>query len=309
MTTNETAGPAGTGPGHNRKDPMTTSDQELQALHARIAVLTGRTVEAVQAMTREEIIDATVRSSFEGFGAEVAVKHERAEGVHLMDEGPAEQAKRITAALNKFHATVPLYPVRSQDISINLFGFGRASVHFVTFDEDGDVNERYLLLSEVAEQLGVPLHRADEWARQDWNDALRSQRERDEERGELGWECLRDLVDLGLNMIVDDEQANPDAGGHRWSHAGDWLISDDRLLAFLTVSPWNREFLDNASALFGHAFKNSGLGERLKDVPAYTADGTPTGTTAYDALCDTEGLTVEEARERAMRGPSGPLAD
>lgn len=303
--TDKPAGPARTGPGHHGKDPMsdtTTEDQDPQAVYARIADALGKTPDEVKAMTREEMLDATARLSFRSFGINVAHRHDHADGTHLLDEDPDEQAERVTAALERFHAHTPLFPVGSQEIHINLFGFGQAQVHYAAFDDDGKATEEYLLLSEVAEQLAVPLHKADAWARRDHDDALRAQRERDEERGTLGWECLRDLVDLGLSMIVDDPEATPDAGGERWSHAGDWLISRDRLLAFMTVSPWSREFIDNAAPLFGHAMRTT-MGDKLKEIPTYRADGTPTGGTAYDDLARTDGLTVEQAAERAMRGP------
>lgn len=276
------------------------NDLDLHRAYKKIAESTGRTVAEVAAMTKEEMIDATSRMSFRILAMTVPYRHDQAEGVTLLDEGPDEQGERVIAALEKFHRHTPLYPTRDREI--NLFGFGKAPSHFVHYDEDGQADEEYLLLSEVAEQLGVPLHKADAWARRDHDDALRAQRERDEERGSLGWECLRDLVDLGLWMVVDDPEANPDAGGKKWSHAGDWLISTDRLMAFMTISPWNREFLDNAAPLFGHAFRAT-MGDALKDVPTYTADGQPTGSNAYDSLARTDGLTVEEAAKRALRGP------
>jgi hypothetical protein len=285
---------------------MTTEEQRLQAAYIELARLTGRTVDEIAAMTREQIMDHTARVAFHTLGLEVAYGHDQAEGVHLMDQGPDEQAERITERLEKFHARTPIYPVRMQNIEINLFGFGRALVHFAAFGDDGKSTERYLLLSEVAEQLGIPLHKADKWANRDHDDALRSQRERDEERGELGWECLNDLVNLGLWMTVDDSEAKPDASGNRWSFAGDWLISADRILALMTISPWQEEFMNNAMPLFGHAMRET-MGDKLRDVPTYRADGTATGGNAFDSLASTDGLTVDEAAKRAMRGPSGPL--
>lgn len=280
----------------------TTDDRDLPALHARLAEILGKTVEEVEAMTREDIMEATARISFQGTGLEIANRFEAAADMHLMDEGPREQAARATGHLERLHARLPLFPVRTQHATVDLFGFGRAPVHYVTQadDEDGD-HTQYLLLSELAEPLGIPLGRAHDWARQEEVDSLRAQRERDEETGTVGWECLNDVVDLGIWATVDDPEAKPDADGKRWSYAGEWLVSDDRILSLMTVSPWNAEFLSNAKHLFGHAFRNT-MGDALKGVPTYTADGTPTGTSAYDLLADTGGLSVEEARRRAMRG-------
>ena len=277
-----------------------TDDLSLQQAYEKIAESTGRTIAEVEAMTTEEMIDHIARTSFRTFALTVAYGHDRAPTTTLMDEGPDDQADRVLKALEKFHGVTPLFPIH--DRTINLFGFGKAEVRFATYDKDGQADEEFLLLSEVAEQLGVPLHKADAWARRDHDDALRAQRERDEERGQLGWECLRDLVDLGLWMVVDDPEVEPDAGGRRWSTAGDWLISTDRLMAFMTISPWCKEFMDNAMPLFGHAFRAT-MGDALKDIPTYTADGQPTGSSAYDGLARTDGLTVEEAAKRALRGP------
>jgi hypothetical protein len=272
----------------------------MQRAYKSIAAITGQSVGEVAAMTKDEMIDHIARTSFRTFALKVTYGHGLSDSVTLMDEGPEEQAERVAKSLTKFHATTPLFPIH--DRTINLFGFGQAPVHFVAYGDDGNATEEYLLLSEVAEALGIPLHKADKWARQDQADALSSQRERDEERGQLGWECLRDLVDLQLWITVDDPEANPDAGGKRWSHAGDWLISHDRLMAFMTISPWSREFIDNAAPLFGHAFRAT-MGDQLKGIPTYTADGQPTGSNAYDGLARTDGLTVEEAAKRAFRGP------
>jgi hypothetical protein len=277
-----------------------TDNLDLHRAYKSIAELTGQTVGEVAAMTKEQMIDHIARTEFRTFALKVTYRHGLSDDVTLMDEGPEDQAKRVTAALEKFHVNTPLFPVH--DRAINLFGFGQATVHFAAYGDDGQATEEYLLLSEVAERLGIPLHEADRWARQDQADALSAQRERDEERGQLGWECLRDLVDLQLWITVDDPEATPDAGGKRLSHAGDWLIGRDRLTAFLTISPWSREFLDNAAPLFGHAFRAT-MGDKLKQIPTYTADGQPTGSNAFDGLARTDGLTVEEAAKRAFRGP------
>lgn len=292
---------------------MTTTDPELEAVQLRLAEALGEPLAEVQAMTMDELMDGIARTSFRILGLELANKYEKDDSVHLMEDGPSEQAERVAAALTKLHERKELFPVRTQDVTLNLFGFGRVPAHFVHFDDDGNADEHYLVLSEVAEALGVPLPKAYEWARQEWADAVQSQREMDEERGQLGWECLNDHVDLGLYLTVDDDQAGPDAAGRRWSTAGDWLISDDRLLSFMTTSPWCEEFMSNAGPLFAHAFVKSGLADTLGEVATYRQppwDGPmePTGSTLGDHFRrEADELPEDEAARRAMRGPSGPL--
>lgn len=272
--------------------------------HRLLAKALDTTPEKVAAFTNEEMRDAAVHLSFKAFGLAVAHGHDRREDIHLMDEGPDEQAERITTTLTKLRERLPLMPF-PENPTVNLFGFGEAPIHFAVYGDDGNApyaTERYLLLSEVAEQLSIPLHHAAEWARREEDETLRTQRNRDEERGALGWECLNDVIDLGLWMTQDDPAAKPDAGGKRWSVAGDWLISSDRLMSLMTISPWSKEFMSNAMPLFGHALRAT-MGDLLKDIPTYTVNGEPTGGNAYTDLAHGNGLTVDEAAERAMRGP------
>ncbi|TDC47654.1 hypothetical protein E1281_25985 [Actinomadura sp. KC345] len=285
-----------------------TDDRDLPALHARLAEILGKTVEEVEAMTREDIIEATARISFQGTGLEIANRFEAADDIHLMDEGPREQAARITERLTALHDREPLYPVTLQKVTADLFGFGRAQVHFVTQDgdDDGRPDAQYFLLSELAEPLGIPLHKAHEWAQREDVDALRAQRERDEERGFLGWDFMNDVIDLGVWLTVPDPEARPDADGKRWSTAGEWLVSDRRLLSLMTASPWSHEWFENSRPLFAHAMLASGLAAKLEDVPTYRTDdgeAVPTGDTLGDHIReDAAQMSVQEAVRRAMRG-------
>ena len=216
----------------------------------------------------------------------------------LCNEGPEEQTARVVAALDRV-SKVSLFAPMHAEVVVDLAGFGEAPVVYVTEKDE------YLLLSDVAEALGWALHKADAWARLQHGYAISDQRDRDEERGDgrLGWECLLDYIDLRLDLIEDDPEAKPDAGGRRWSHSGDWLISKDRLPALLLSSPWGKEFMDNSLPAFGHAMRNV-WGDKLKDIPTVAADGTPTGGNAYDDMFSTDGLTEEEALCRARRGPA-----
>jgi hypothetical protein len=295
---------------------MAIEDQKLQALHEELADLTGRTVEEIAAMSRDELIDATARMSFRTLALTVAHRHDQADDVTLMEEGPVQQAERAIERIAKLHDRRPLWPVH--DTTADLFGFGRAPVQYVAFGDNGDVDARYFLLSDLADPLNIPLHKAHAWAEREEIEALRAQREHDEETGTLGWDQLNDVIDLGVWLIVDDPEARPDASGERWSTAGDWLVSDERLLSLMTASPWCAEFMTNARPLMAHAFIHSGLADRLGDVPTYmtveTYEGEvktgPTGETLGDHIReDAAQMPVEEAAKRAMRGPSGPLQD
>lgn len=231
---------------------------------------------------------------FRQFAAEVVARHDE----HLLDYGPEEQAARVVEALervNRVTTLAPLAPVA--DLEVDLAGFGVAPVHFVTDEDD------YLLLSDIAEQLGWFQPRAHAWAEQQHDFAVQDQRRKDEERGDgrLGWELMLDYIDLDLCLCVDDPEAQPDAGGHRWSHSGDWLISKTRLPLLLSCSPWGREFIDNVSDHYGLALQGI-WGDKLKDIPTVNADGTPTGNTAYDMFHSD--LTEEEALRKARRGPA-----
>lgn len=222
----------------------------------------------------------------------------------LCNDGPDVQIKRAVEQLERFHRQTPLTPVH--DTAIDLAGFGQATVHFASSDE------QYLLLSEVAEALGVPVWTACDWARREQLHAVEDQREQDEQRGDgrLGWDCLRAYCDLHLDFVVDNPEARPDGGGRRWSSYGDWLISTDRIPLFILDSPWSEEFRKNTRGLFAHAFLKSGIADLLGDVPTYREvpwDGPmePTDFTLgerYQRIA--EEIPEDEAIRRARRGPA-----
>lgn len=230
---------------------------------------------------------------FEQFAIDLAERFDR----HLVDEGPEEQAVRMVERLERFSKGIPLTPVH--DRVIDLAGFGEVPAHFESAEDP------YVLISEVAEQLGWPLHKAHEWAKREHGFAIRDQRDADEERGDgrLGWECMGGYVDLGLSLVLEDPEAKPDSNGRSWSFAGDWLISHDRLPLLLSCSPWGKEFMDNVMPHFNHVARKV-WGDQLKGVPTYGADGQPTGGNAFEDLFRTDGLSEEEALRRARRGLS-----
>ncbi|MBD3544490.1 hypothetical protein [Streptomyces sp. JV180] len=219
----------------------------------------------------------------------------------LFNDGPDEQAGRVTKALRRIDRVAPLIPLT--DSEIDLAGFGTAPLIFTATLGDRGVD--YLLLSHVADELGWFMPRAHDWAELEAGYAVEDQRTEDEDRGDgrIGWDCMRDYIRLDIDLIVDDPEAKPDANGKQWSSYSDWLISRHRLPNLLASSPWSKEFMDNVMPAFSYSMREI-WGDKLKDIPTYSGNGVPTGSSLYDALCDTEGLTEEEALQRARRGPS-----
>jgi hypothetical protein len=217
---------------------------------------------------------------------------------NLLNDGPEEQIARAVERLHTFAKHTHLEPVHDQ--VIDLAGFGEATVYFRNEETS------YVLLSEVAEQLGMTAAKANAWARQEWLYTVENQREVDEERGDgrLGYELMGLYCDLRLSFVVDDPDANPDRDGRRWSFGGDWLISHDRLFALICASPWSKEFLDNASDAMAIGMRRH-LGDKLDNLTAYDRDGNPLPGVE---LFSTD-LTEEEAIRKARRGPAGALGD
>lgn len=240
------------------------------------------------------MIQQTHEQSFEEFAAQLVQRNEE----HLIDYGSEEQVARVVTHLERFSRQFPLRPVHGT--SIDLAGFGQVPVRFETDEYP------YVLLSEVAKELGWSLPSALRWAEKDHGFALYEQRDQDEQRGDgrLGWECLDGCVDLGLVTVLEDPEAKPDRYGGRWSSGGDWLISHDRMYALMLDCPWGREFRDNIMpALRRNAHQI--WGRLFQDVRVQGPDGLVTGDDAVDTLFKrSDGLTDEEALRRARRGPS-----
>lgn len=225
---------------------------------------------------------------------------------NLLDYGEQEQIDRAVAALERFTRFTHLRPAEPGHM-IDLAGFGSAPVHF-----EGDKN-KYLLISEVATALGMPVWEACKWVDKQHLWSLQDQRENDEESGVLGWECLDDYCDLKLWLVTELPGETTKDGRPRHVDYGDWLISDDRLLSFIADSPWGKEFMSNMSDLFALGMKKFMSGGVFSDAPVLRPDGNPalhddgTPMTTND-LFHTD-LTEEEAREKARRGPNIPLEE
>jgi hypothetical protein len=291
---------------HEEKDLDPAYRARLDAVRAQVAQtqaglaeVTGLDLELedVHAMSVEDLRDFATKQYFTGLGLLIATR----EADNFLEYDLGEQVEHARKALEKFHAHTPLCPVLD-GTKLDLAGFGEVPVHFVAYDKNGE-EESYLLLGEVAKALGMPIWKASAWAALNRRYGIEEQRRADEERGDgrLGYEHLRDLVDLEMWFITDDPEAKPDVTGRSPTYS-EWLIAQHRLPALLLVSPWAKEYMDNTLPAFGYAMRKL-HGDKLKDIPTYGADGQPTGGNAYDDLFSTEGLTEDEARQRARRGP------
>jgi hypothetical protein len=244
-----------------------------------------------------------ITSVFRDFAAGMVARHDD----NLCDDGPEEQTAKAVEALEKFHAHTPLTPA-PPGLMIDLFGFGSTRVVFESADD------RYMLVTELGAALGMPVWESTKWARKQHLWALEDQRQHDEERGDgrLGWECLRDYLDLRLWCVIENPDYKPDTKGSVRHHDyGEWLISVDRLMLFILDSPWSAEFQRNTSDIMRLGMQKFMAGGAMADVPVLRSDGNParhddgTPMTAGD-LWHTP-LTEAEAREKARRGPNIPI--
>ena len=204
---------------------------------------------------------------------------------------------------------------------INLFGYGHVRQVLTKFDpETGHAtNDGFYWGHEAAAVLGWD---GAEFAK--WCDAMRSfdlaeQRHRDEETGTLGWDLLR-WHPMGVSVWVGDDTSNDhyvngSMSGPIMRYWADlYLIDTDRILAMMSGSPWSKEWMAAVIPLMSHAFKHSGLEELAKDVPSYQRRENSLGEVSTEVVGtladlfarDREGITEEEAIERAMRGPVLP---
>lgn len=235
------------------------------------------------------------RSAFRAFLEQVVAKHDN----HLLNCGPPEQVETGLQRMDRLNRIAPLTPVTGT--LIDLAGFGTAPLLYRTTDAEPF---EYLLLSDIAEALGWFMPRAHDFVEKMAAFDLEDQRREDEERGDerLGWRQMRNYIGLGIELVIDDPTSKPDAGGRRMSDFSDWLVSRERIPALLTASPWSKEFMDNTMPALGYAMREA-WGDKLREILSYRTDGTPPGN-AFDDLFPANGLSREEAEERARRGPA-----
>lgn len=234
-------------------------------------------------------------SIFQPYADQLVQELDQRTGWKWMETGPEDQARLAVEAVSRVHRAKPLFP--ASGTSIDLAGFGTTERIFSSA-EGG-----YVSGLATADALGWLPYKFHAWATKQREWALMEQRKDDEERadGRLGWHHMTDYISLDMWAIMDDPEAKPDAGGGRYSEVGEWLIAERRLPWLLSCSPWGREFYENTKDHFGMVFK-AAVGEKLKAVQTFGADGQPTGGNAYDDMFVTD-LTEEQALRKARRGP------
>lgn len=213
---------------------------------------------------------------------------------------------------------VALVPVSSGEPAIDLFGYGRAPVVLEAYDADGGHRPdlSWAWGHEMALALGWDLAEFEKWARQQEASDLRQQRDADEEDGAIGWQCLSHLP-MGVN-VWGGEDSSADHYDENGTMSGPilrywvdlWLVRCDRIMSLMMSGPWGKEFFKAARPFMAHGFIQSGLAETLGGVKSVVAgeDGSLTeGPSLAEAIAeDTDGLTEQEARDRAFRGPVAP---
>ncbi|MEU6641261.1 hypothetical protein ABZ863_01785 [Saccharomonospora sp. NPDC046836] len=269
---------------------------------------------------------AELNARFRGYArhlAEEQLRHWSPKGISdLDDEAFVEQVTDELFALITREDVIVMPPDERR--MLDLFGFGRVqevltevNVDTVTFGVHG-----YVWGHEVAEALGWDAANFAEWARDQWKWDLVTQREEDVQTGTVGWECIRHhpmRVDVWQgegrsdDHYVDGRMSGPIT--RYWCDL--YLIHTDRIMSMMLNSPWGKEFMDSVIPLMSHAMRASGLEERAKDVPTYRTHVNSLGeveTEVAGSLADMfardrEGISEEEARRRAFRGPVTPSSE
>jgi hypothetical protein len=217
---------------------------------------------------------------------------------------------------------IGLVPIIDPTPAIDLFGYGRIPVALEAYDIDGTLRPQsaWFWGHEAAEALGWDPAKFQEWANGERASDLHQQRAADEETGILGWQHLRHIP-MGVSVwqgpgdssehYVDGVMTGPILS--YWCDL--WLISLDRVMSLMYASPWGKEWFEASKPMMAHAFNQSGLADKLAEVETFTTrtnslgetEHVPSGGTLADAIArDREGISEEEARERAFRGPTVP---
>lgn len=226
----------------------------------------------------------------------------------ISEQTREEFVERVAATVRRLQSLHPGLTVG--DRLIDLFGHGHVSEVLT----NGDTS--FVFGHEAQDVLGWDPGEFDRWARHEYLCDLEAQRERDLESGELGWDCIGHWP-IGVSVWCGEGRSDDHCDEHgamtgpilrNWCDI--YLISTDGLLNLMMSSPWGKEFIESARPLLAHGFTSSGLTDLLGEVPTYDSTGNPTGRTLADEMAKgTEGLTVEEAVRRALRGPSVPGGD
>lgn len=245
-----------------------------------------------------------------------------ARGISDIDDD--EFTGRITALINgvrlraiRSEGQIPTLPLSTGQPIINLFGYGSVPAVLLGYDDSAEdvskfsVQDSWFWGHEAALALGWDLAKFDEWAHVQQSFDLRQQRYNDEESGVLGWGSLHHFP-VGVSVWGGEGSCN-DHSDERGVMSGPimrywvdlWLISGDRIMSMLSSSPWSKEFMDGVTPLMAHAM--TAVAPDLPTVTVGPDGGVEPGPSMREWFTqDTQGLTEEEARERAFRGPVAP---
>ncbi|MGA6164289.1 hypothetical protein [Amycolatopsis magusensis] len=203
---------------------------------------------------------------------------------------------------------------------IGVFGFGAPIpkvLHGYDVENSAFTREAWFWAHDLSASIGWDYRDLSEHLRKQRGFDLAEQRDLDEERGELGYECLLHLP-LGVSVWhgpADVENTGRGEAMRWWDDL--WLISTDRLMGLMSASPWGTEFMENAKPLLAHAFLTIN-GDSAEQIPTYRIRENSlgerteeeTGHTLADMFREDIGdLTPTEAAERAIRGPVAPEED
>lgn len=215
-----------------------------------------------------------------------------------------------------------IVPPPDERRTVNLFGYGTVQEVLTEVDLDTATftSHGYLWGHEVAAALGWDPADFHDWVGREWNADLVEQRAHDVETGTVGWEHvyhhpMRVDVWQGDGASADHCDASGTMRGPIMRYWADlWLVSTHRVLAIMSASPWGKEWREQVKPLMSHAFRESGLEALFEAVTTYRTREDSLGEvtteadgTLADAIAeDRDGISPEEARDRAFRGPVPP---
>ncbi|MGO1054521.1 hypothetical protein [Crossiella sp. CA198] len=232
----------------------------------------------------------------------------------ICDDTEMEFKTKIDAALTAL-AIWDCYqenPPGSEPV-LNLFGYGEVREVLTGPDDTG-----YFWGHEAAEALGWDPAEFAKWAEDQWRWDIVAQREADEKTGTLGWDCIQHHP-MNVTVWQGEGRSQDYPAAMRGEITKYWcdiyLIHTSRIMPLMRESPWGKEWFQAVKPMLAWGFEKSGLAAMMgqtetvtiSDNSAGESSAAPNGQTLADAIAETRGgLTEQEARDRAMRGPSIP---
>lgn len=208
----------------------------------------------------------------------------------ISDASDEEFARRVAAGIDRLISARPNLDIPNDDDAVyDIYGYGQV----VETLSDGD--RGFFWLHDFAEQMGIEASAAQKIARNEYLHDLETQRDADLEHDTVGWDCLRWWP---MRVSAWTGRGNADEhyvdgvmhGPINENYTDLWLV-DSTLITYLAfLSPHGEAIQKAAEPMVAHGLRKSGLGELA------------------DALGGKDfGVTEEEARRKAMRGPRPTL--